>query len=140
VRAWNLKQASYGDVNVLTVELLQLLRFAFDILGADDVMRQFGAANPWDTLEEVQQRYLGERPVASQRSRMAVAGREVLHWLAQPHVLTPSRSQFEALVQAIGEYAEEWLTSAQSLDVVPSVGAAAGAANVVPFPARRSIA
>jgi hypothetical protein len=136
----NLKQASYGDVNVLTVELLQLLRAAFDILGADDVMRQFGADNPWDTLEEIQQRHLGERPVASQRSRMAVAGREVLHWLAQPHVLIPSRTQFEALVQVIGEYAEEWLTSAQSLDVVRTGGAAAASGNIVPFRTRRSIA
>lgn len=136
----NLKQASYGDVNVLTVEILQLLRAAFDILGADDVMRQFGSDNAWDTLEEVQQRYLGERPVASQRSRMAVAGREILRWLAQSHVLTHNGAQFETLVQQIGEYAEEWLTSAQSLDVVRSTAPAAirAAANVLPFRARRA--
>jgi hypothetical protein len=135
----NLKQASYGDVNVLTVELLQLLRAAFDILGADDVKRQFGADNAWDTLEEVQQRYMGERSVASQRSRMAIAGREILRWLAQSHVLSANRTQFETLVQQIGEYAEEWLTSAQSLDVVRG-GAATPkrSAEVLPFRTRRA--
>lgn len=48
---------------------------------------------------------------------MAVAGREVLRWLAQPHVLQAQRAQFEALLLQIAEYAEEWLTSAQSIGV-----------------------
>lgn len=133
----NLKHASYGDANVLTVELLQLLRAAFRILGADDVMRQFGSDNAWDTLEEVLNRYLGEHIVASQRSRMASAGREVIRWLAQPHILTADRSQFEALVEGIGEDAEEWLTSAQSLGVAGTATATAGA-NVVPLRPRRA--
>jgi len=46
---------------------------------------------------------------------MAVAGREVLRWLAQPHVLQTQRAQFEALLLEIAEYAEEWLTSAQAM-------------------------
>jgi hypothetical protein len=73
------------------------------------------------------------------RSRMAVAGREILRWLAQSHVLTPNRAQFETLVQQIGEYAEEWLTSAQSLDVVRGGSTSLGAGgNVLPFRARRA--
>jgi hypothetical protein len=46
---------------------------------------------------------------------MAVAGREVLRWLAQPHIMKMQRGPFEALLLEIAEYSEEWLTSAQSL-------------------------
>jgi hypothetical protein len=46
---------------------------------------------------------------------MAVAGRELLRWLAQPHILQTTRSQFEALLLEVAEYAEEWLTSAQAM-------------------------
>ena len=46
---------------------------------------------------------------------MAVAGRDVLRWLAQPHIMKKERGQFEALLLEIAEQAEEWLTSAQSL-------------------------
>ena len=35
----------------------------------------------------------------------------------QPHVLQTQRTQFETLLLEIAEYAEEWLTSAQSLGV-----------------------
>ena len=56
-----------------------------------------------------------ERLVTSPRQRMAVAGREVLRWIAQPHVMKMQRGPFEALLLEIAEYAEEWLTSAQSL-------------------------
>jgi len=132
----NLKQASYGDVNVLTVELLQLLRQAFAILDAEDVRRQFGSDNAWDTLEEVLHRYLREKSVASQRSRMGIAGREIIHWLAQPFILAEGRSEFETLVTAIGEWAEEWLTSAQSLGLARGT-TPTSAGNVVPFRPRR---
>jgi len=47
----NLKFASFGHVNVLRVELMQLLEEAFRILGSDDVRRLFGADNAWDVLE-----------------------------------------------------------------------------------------
>ena len=60
-------------------------------------------------------RYFNERLVTSPRQRMAVAGREMLRWLAQPHILQTQRAQFETLLLEIAEYAEEWLTSAQSL-------------------------
>jgi hypothetical protein len=111
----NLKFTSYGHLNVLRVEVMQLLDEAFRILGADDVKNLFGVDTSWDVVEEVLVRYFNERLVTSPRQRMAVAGREVLRWLAQPHVMKMQRGPFEALLLEIAEFAEEWLTSAQSL-------------------------
>jgi hypothetical protein len=111
----NLKFTSYGHLNVLRVEVMQLLDEAFRILNSVDIKRIFGADNGWDVAEEVLIRYFNERLVTSPRQRMAVAGREVLRWLAQPHVLQTQRAQFEALLLEIAEDAEEWLTSAQAM-------------------------
>jgi hypothetical protein len=111
----NLKFTSYGHLNVLRVEVMQLLEEAFRILNAEDVKRLFGADNAWDVVEEVLSRYFNERLSTSQRQRMAVSGREILRWLAQPHILQSTRPQFEALLLQIAEYAEEWLTSAQAM-------------------------
>jgi hypothetical protein len=111
----NLKWTSFGHLNVMRVEVMQLLDEAFRILNADDIKRLFGADNAWDVVEEVLIRYFNERLVTSPRQRMGVAGREVLRWLAQPHVMQTARAQFEALLLQIAEYAEEWLTSAQAM-------------------------
>lgn len=111
----NLKFTSFGHLNVMRVEVMQLLDEAFRILNAEDIKRLFGAENGWDVVEEVLIRYFNERLVTSPRQRLGVAGRECLRWLAQPHVLNHNRSEFEALLITIAEYAEEWLTSAQSL-------------------------
>jgi|SoiMethySBSTD1v2_1073268.scaffolds.fasta_scaffold02994_12 hypothetical protein len=111
----NLKFTSFGHLNVLRVEVMQLLEEAFKILGADDVKNLFGTDNAWDTVEEILVRYYNERLVTSPRQRMGVAGREVLRWLAQPHIMKMQRGQFEALLLEIAEFAEEWLTSAQSM-------------------------
>jgi hypothetical protein len=113
----NLKWLSFGDVNVLRVEVMQLLEEAFKILDAPDVKRLFGADNAWDVVEEVLIRYFKERLVTSPRQRMGVTGREVLRWLAQPHILNTSRTEFETLLLDIAENAEEWLTSAQALQL-----------------------
>jgi hypothetical protein len=113
----NLKWLSFGDVNVLRVEVMQLLEEAFKILDAPDVRRLFGADNAWDVVEEVLIRYYKERLVTSPRQRMGVTGREVLRWLAQPHILTTTRANFEALLLEIAENAEEWLTSAQAMQL-----------------------
>jgi hypothetical protein len=113
----NLKWLSFGDVNVLRVEVMQLLEEAFKILDAPDVKRLFGADNAWDVVEEVLIRYFKERLVTSPRQRMGVTGREVLRWLAHPHILTTTRAQFETLLLEIAENAEEWLTSAQAMQV-----------------------
>ncbi|HWQ36981.1 MAG TPA: hypothetical protein VNQ79_29385, partial [Blastocatellia bacterium] len=111
----NLKFTSFGHLNVLRVEVMQLLDEAFRILNAEDVKRLFGADNAWDVVEEVLIRYFNERLVTSPRQRMAVTGREILRWLAQPHVLQTQRPQFETLLHSIAEYSEEWLTSAQAM-------------------------
>jgi hypothetical protein len=111
----NLKWLSFGHLNVMRVEVMQLLEEAFKILDSDDVKRLFGADNAWDVVEEVLIRYFNERLVTSPRQRMGVTGREILRWLAQDHILKTARSEFETLLLEIAEYAEEWLTSAQAM-------------------------
>ena len=100
----NLKFTSFGHLNVMRVEVMQLLEEAFKILGADDVKNLFGTDNAWDTVEEMLVRYFNERLVTSPRQRMGVAGREVLRWLAQPHIMKMQRGQFEALLLEIAEF------------------------------------
>jgi hypothetical protein len=111
----DLKFASYGNLNVLRVEVMQLLDETFRILNTEDVRRLFGADSAWDVIEEILTHYFNERLETSPRQRMAVAGREVLQFLAQPHILQTARAQFEALLQQIAEPAEEWLMSAESV-------------------------
>ncbi|BCG02011.1 hypothetical protein PPGU19_065790 (plasmid) [Paraburkholderia sp. PGU19] len=125
----NLKWLSFGHLNVLRVEVMQLLEEAFRILNSDDVKRLFGADNAWDVVEEVLIRYFNERLVTSPRQRMGVTGREVLRWLAQDHILKTSRPEFETLLLEIAEYAEEWLTSAQAM----GLAARTGEARVLPW-------
>ncbi len=127
----NLKQESYGHVNVLRVELLQLLDEAFRILRADDIKKLYGAESAWDVIEEVLQRYFNETINASQRNRMAVAGREIIRWLAQPNILNVHRAEFEVLLLQVAEYAEGWYTSARSLGIT---AATAVPGSVVRFP------
>src|SRR5580692_11035710 len=111
----NLKWLSFGHLNVLRVEVMQLLEEAFKILNSDDIKRLFGADSHWDVLEEVLIRYFNEKLVTSPRQRMGVTGREVLRWLAQPHILQSTRAQFETLLLQIADQSEEWLTSAQAM-------------------------
>jgi hypothetical protein len=125
----NLKFTSFGHLNVMRVEVMQLLDEAFRILDAEDIKRLFGADNAWDVVEEVLIRYFNERLVTSPRQRMAVTGRDVLRWLAQPHILQTTRAQFEALLMNIAESAEEWLTSAQSMGLADR----RSASRVLPF-------
>jgi hypothetical protein len=138
----NLKSTSFGHLNVMRVEVMQLLEETFRILGADDVKNLFGVDTAWDVVEEVLVRYFNERLVTSPRQRMAVAGREVLRWLGQPHIMMMERGQFEALLLGIAEYSEEWLTSAQSLGLAKRMEANRvqtfdqnGSANAVRSPA-----
>jgi len=111
----NLKWLSFGHLNVLRVEVMQLLEESFKILNSDDIKRLFGADNAWDVVEEVLIRYFNERLVTSPRQRMGVTGREILRWLGQDHILKTTRSEFETLLLEIAEQAEEWLTSAQAM-------------------------
>jgi hypothetical protein len=128
----NLKFMSFGHLNVLRVEVMQLLDEAFRILNAEDVRRLFGADTAWDVVEDILVRHFNERLETSPRQRMAVAGREVLRWLGQSHVLQTQRAQFEALLLHIAEYSEEWITSAQSL----GLGSRTPAARVLPWGTR----
>ncbi len=117
----NMKFTSYGHLNVLRVEVMQLLDEAFRILNSDDVKRLFGADTAWDVVEDVLTQHFNERLVTSPRQRMGVTGRQMFQWLAQSHVLQSSRTEFETLLLDIAEPAEEWLTSAQSIGVAKRV-------------------
>jgi hypothetical protein len=119
----NLKFTSFGHINVMRIELMQLLDEAFRILGAQDVRNLFGVDTAWDVVDEVLVRYFNERLTTSPRQRMAVQGRAVLQWLANPYLLTPNRIPFEAQLLQVAEPAEEWLTSAQSLGLAPRLEA-----------------
>lgn len=118
----NLKFMSFGHVNVMRVEVMQLLDESFRILNAPDIKRLFGADTAWDVVEEVLVRHFNERLQTSPRQRMGVTGRDILRWLAQPHILQQQRAQFEGLLLEIAEPAEEWLTSAQSLGLADRTG------------------
>ena len=123
---YNLKSFSYGHLNVLRVEGMQLLEEAFKILESDDIKRLFGADNAWDVIEDVLRRYFKESVNVSPRNRMAITGRDILRWLAQSYILNTTRAQFEALLQEIAEPCEEWLTSAQTLGAAARAHNAAG--------------
>jgi hypothetical protein len=113
----NLKWASYGHVNVMRVEVMQVLEDSFRILNADDIKSQFGAENAWDVVEEVLTRYFNESITSSTRQRMGVTGREILRWLGSKFILQSGRTQFEAELRDIADDAEEWITSAETLGV-----------------------
>ena len=131
----NLKNSSYGHINVLRVEVMQLLEEAFAILGASDIRNMLGADNVWDVIEDILRRYLHRPEVhASARSRMADAGRDVIRWLAQPHILNDSRIEFEVMLHDIADEAEEWLTSAESLGVARPQSVGPTRMRVSPYP------
>ncbi len=113
----NLKNSSYGYINVLRVETSQALAEAFKVLDAPDVRAQFGAANAWEMIELVLWQYFGQSVHASTMNRMAVAGREIIRWLAEPFVLKKNRTDFEALLYRIAEYSEEWISSEEGMRI-----------------------
>lgn len=118
----NLKFTSFGHLNVLRVEVMQVLEECFRILGSEDVIDLFGADNAWDVVDEVLIRYFDERLQSSPRQRMAVTGRDVLRWLSGKHIMETTRGEFEALLMNIAEPAEEWLTSAQAMSLARRTG------------------
>jgi hypothetical protein len=111
----NLKNSSYGYINVLRVETSQALAEAFKVLEAPDVRAQFGADNAWELIELVLWQYFHESVHASTMNRMAVTGREILRWLAEPFVLKKNRTDFEALLYRIAEASEEWISSEEGM-------------------------
>lgn len=134
----NLHNASYGDVQVLTVELSQLVSDAFSILQANDVRHQFGTQDGWDTLEEVLKRHLNEQPQVSQRSRLAEAGRDIIHWLGKSHIKTDGADAFENLLRFIAEDCEEWITSSEALTRASRQKSGLRASNVITLPRKRA--
>jgi hypothetical protein len=111
----NLKNSSYGYINVLRVETSQALAECFKVLNAADVRSQFGADNAWELIELVLWQYFHESVHASTMNRMAVAGREIIRWLAEPFVLQKNRTEFEALLLRIAEFTEEWISSEEGM-------------------------
>ena len=132
----NLKNSSYGYINVLRIETSQALAECFKVLESSDVRAQFGAQNAWDVVELVLWQYFHESVHASTMNRMAVAGRDIIRWLAEPFVLRTNRTDFEALLMRIAEPAEEWISSEEGMrltsptppprNVIPSCATLAG--------------
>lgn len=113
----NLKNSSYGYINVLRVETSQALAECFKVLESPDLKAQFGADTAWDMIELVLWQYFHESVHASTMNRMAVAGREIIRWLAEPFVLNKNRIDFESLLYRIAEYTEEWISSEEGLQM-----------------------
>ena len=113
----NVKNSSYGYVNVLRIETSQALDEAFDILSSDDIRAQFGAETAWDMVELVMWQYFHKAVYASSMNRMAVAGRDILKWLAEPFVLSQDRLRFENALSPIAEASEEWLSSVEGMQM-----------------------
>jgi hypothetical protein len=111
----NMKNSSYGYINVLRIETSQTLAECFKVLDAPDIKTQFGAQNAWETIELIMWQYFHESVQASTMNRMAVAGREMIRWLAEPFVLNTDRTQFETLLYRIAESAEEWISSEEGM-------------------------
>jgi len=111
----NLKNSSYGYINVLRIETSQALAECFKVLESSDVRAQFGAQNAWDVVELVLWQYFHEATYASTMNRMAVTGRDIIRWLAEPFVLRTNRTDFETLLYRIAEPAEEWISSEEGL-------------------------
>ena len=113
----NMKNASYGYINVLRVETSQALAECFKVLESPDLKAQFGADNAWEMIELVLWQYFHESVHASTMNRLAVSGREILRWLAEPFVLQKNRTDFETLLYRIAEYSEEWLSSTEGMQM-----------------------
>jgi len=113
----NMKNSSYGYVNVLRIETSQALAESFKVLEAPDVKAQFGAQNAWDVIELVLWQYFHEATFASTMNRMAVTGRDIIRWLAEPFVMENNRQRFEAFLSRIAESAEEWISSEEGLRI-----------------------
>jgi len=111
----NMKNASYGYINVLRVVTSQALAEAFKVLNSPDLKAQFGADNAWDMIELVLWQYFHESVHASTMNRMAVTGRDIIRWLAEPFVLQRNRTDFETLLYRIAEASEEWISSEEGM-------------------------
>ena len=117
----NLKFTSFGHLNVLRVEVMQLLEECFRILGAEDVKELFGADNAWDVVDEVLIRYFDERLQSSPRQRMASPGARSCAGCPDAHHGDRTWA-VRGAADGIAEPAEEWLTSAQAMSLARRTG------------------
>lgn len=113
----NVKNSSYGFVNVLRIEASQALAEAFTVLNAPDVRNQFGTRDAWETIEQLNWQYFHRTVYASTVNRMAVTGRLMLKWLSERFILLTDRLQFENALRQIAEPAEEWLSSEEAMRI-----------------------
>src|SRR5207244_8484393 len=111
----NMKNSSYGYVNVLRIETSQALAESFKVLESPDIKAQFGAQNAWDVIELVLWQYFHEAVYASTMNRMAVTGREIIRWLAEPFVLSTNHTNFETLLYRIAEPSEDLVSGEEAL-------------------------
>jgi hypothetical protein len=111
----NVKNSSYGYINVLRIETSQALAEAFRVLDAPDIKAQLGVSDAWEAIETVMWQYFHRTIYASTMSQMAESGRDILRWLAEPYVLMTERLPFEAALGKIGTRAETWLSAHESM-------------------------
>ena len=105
----NLKFTSFGHLNVLRVEVMQVLDECFRILGLrrrqEPVRRRQRLGRGGRGPDPLLRRAAAEPPAAAdgghRPGRPALAGR--------PHIMETTRGEFEALLMDIAEPAEEWL-------------------------------
>jgi hypothetical protein len=109
----NVKNSSYGYINVLRLETGLALGQAFQVLNSDDLKAQFGAESAWDLVELVMWQHFGRVVPASTLNRMAVSGRKIISWLAQPYILEGDSRRFEVHLESIAVAVEEWISSEQ---------------------------
>ncbi|MDJ0895989.1 MAG: hypothetical protein QNJ92_12680 [Alphaproteobacteria bacterium] len=137
VRA-NLKQASYGHVNVLRIEAMQMLQQAFAIFDSDDVKTEYGAEDGWDALHQIARRHLKGAQNTTRNIRLAETGREIIIWLAQPYLQATTRAAFETALLKIGDSCDEWLTTSASGGIIESSDNRIDSENVVALHPSRS--
>jgi hypothetical protein len=116
----NLFLASYGQIHVLRIELLELLEVALRAFDSLPVQQALGVDTRWAVIHAA----LVEewKPGAPARQPMAAAGRVILGWLAQPGVLSQTGEPFEAAVRSLMPYAREWLKGAEALRIARCQG------------------
>ncbi len=108
----NLFQASYGQIHVLRLELLQLLEVALRLCDSQAIQQGLNVDTRWDVIALSAGGNLPLNPEA--RLQMALAGRTILRWFAQQGVLQQTGQAFEADVDRLAPHAQTWLTASET--------------------------
>lgn len=110
----NLFQASYGQIQVLRIDLLELLEVALHICASQSIRDGLKVNTPWEVIQQVS----GEHHPQA-RHQMAVAGRAMLGWLARPDTLQQTGPIFADELRRQAIHAQTWLKAAENLQAVP---------------------